>query len=255
MPANPPKKENICAILVTYHPDNELPKRVDALASQVAYCVIVDNTLMPDISAPVSEAAKKNKNINVIQNKKNNLANADNQGAAFARKHNYQWILTMDQDSLPAKGMVQEQINAYHLARKEGIYADVIGVNFTYKDTGETAFAKQCSHKGYFTDFKETGIQRSGSLLSLDAYQKAGPFREWFVIDYIDTEYCRRLNRKGFCGIIACKAGMIHSISKTFNFKRRWRYRIPNKLMLGIEYFFRNPRWAIKKMLYRYEKS
>jgi len=240
-----PKKENICAIIVTYRPDNEFPKRVDALAPQVAYCVIVDNTLTPNIPAPIDEAARKNKNIKVIQNKKNNLANADNQGAAFAQQHGYQWILTMDQDSLPAKSMVQEQINAYHLARKEGIYADLVGVNFTDKDTGEIVFKKECSHKKYFTDFKETGIQRSGRLLSIAAYKKAGKFCEWFWIDYVDTEYSRRLERYGYLGIIACNARMQHHISKKHLWKRQLFSRRWGQFILLIKY----PSWTVKKMI------
>lgn len=239
-----PTKDNICALIVAFNPDDDLPKRVAALAPQVAHCVIVDNSLRPDFPDSIVEIVNEYENVEIIKNEKNNLARADNKGALIAKERGYQWILTMDQDSFPEAAMVAEQIRAYYLACEKGLIIDIIGVNFFYDDTGEIAFEKKCAHKEYVAGFKETGIQRSGRLLSLAAYQKAGRFCEWFWIDYIDTEYSRRLERYGFLGIIACNAYMRHHISKRYSWKRLLFSRMWGRFILLIMY----PRWTIKKI-------
>ena len=38
-----PTKRKICAVFVTYHPDNDFPKRLDKILAQVDRIVIVDN--------------------------------------------------------------------------------------------------------------------------------------------------------------------------------------------------------------------
>lgn len=239
-----PTKDNICAVIVTFNPDDDFSKRLEAIASQVAYCVIIDNSAMLHFPACVINAAKEHQNVEIIKNEKNNLARADNKGALIVKERGYQWMLTMDQDSLPEKTMVAEQIRAYHLAREKGLIVDVIGVNFLYDDTGEIAFAKKCARKEYVADLKETGIQRSGRLLSLTAYERAKRFCEWFWIDYVDTEYSRRLERCGFLGIIACNAHMRHHISKGYSWKRLLFSRVWGRFVLLIMY----PRWTVKKL-------
>jgi rhamnosyltransferase len=41
-------------------------------------------------------------------------------------------------------------------------------------------------------------VMTSGNLLSLKAFRDVGPFLADFFIDYIDIEYCLKLNYKGY---------------------------------------------------------
>ncbi|MBI3335000.1 MAG: methyltransferase domain-containing protein [Candidatus Portnoybacteria bacterium] len=242
----PPAKENISAVIVAHDPQRDIIKEAAALAAQVDAVVIVDNASQNN-AALVRTAARVNSNIVLISNRENaGQAKALNQGVGWAANQHYQWILLMDHDSLPAKDMVSEQILAYLEAFAQGIRADLIGVNFMYRDTGKHAFPYECGGKTYIHK-RNIGIQTSGSLLSLHAYQRVGPFCEYFFIDYIDTEYCIRLQKKKFNTIIACKARMLHTISNRYAGMRRY-YRWRNWFIIAIKH----PLWAIKNF---YEKK
>lgn len=238
----PPDPTTICAVVVTFRPSAELLPALAALAPQVAHIVIVDNGSSDPITI---------KDATFISNKENRGQGvALNQGIKEAYKRNFSWVLLMDQDSLADPAMVQELIKAYYTASKHHDPVGLIGVNFTYRTTGRLAYNKESAGR---TFFKRTGIQISGSLLSLAAYQSVGPFREDFFIDYIDTEYCLRLHATGFAGIIAYNAHMAHGLGQkgkytaTANYSplRRY-YRTRNELVLIKEYALKNPWWTLK---------
>lgn len=243
---NPPIKKNICAIFVAFNPDRSFPQRVRALVPQVDLTIIIDNNSTPQTFASIENVSIP-KNVEIIKNSENvGLAKALNQGARYALKNGYQWMLTMDQDSLADPHMVEELINGYCTAKHDGIQADLIGVNFIYENTREHAFSHECIGREYVHK-RNIGIQTSGSLLSLYAYERVGPFCEYFFIDYIDTEYCIRLQKKKFNTIIACKARMLHNISNRYIGMRRY-YRWRNWFIIAVKH----PIWALKNA---YEKK
>lgn len=248
-----PTKENICAVFVTYYPDDGFPKRVALLSPQVAHYIIIDNTPASDASPCIEKAKKENPSGEVVRNRENfGLAKGLNQGIQLAEKLGYLWLLTMDQDSEAALDMVSELLKAHNTATRENMHVDLIGVNLNYRGTKHFTFDRQCGGLDYI---KKMGIQTSGSLFSLSMYKRIGPFREDFFIDYIDTEYCLRLKRAGFQSIIACRAHMLHSIGNTkkysvtihYNALRRY-YRTRNGFTLLKEYAFKEPWWVIKKI-------
>lgn len=236
-----PSKETICAVVVTFNPPDSLHRTLSLLAPQVGHIIIVDNA-----SAHLLNHA----NATLIANKKNEgQGMALNQGIREARRRNASWVLMMDQDSVPAPDMVEELIKAYR-ATKDKKRVALIGTNFTYRTSGRLAYKNECAGKVFF---EREGIQISGSLLSLAAYEAIGPFRENFFIDYIDTEYCLRLADKKFKGIIACNAHMTHDLGEkgkhtataNYNALRRY-YRTRNECILMREYALKKPWWTIK---------
>ena len=250
-----PKKENICAIFVTYNPDESLIKNIEAIINQVKKIVIIDNKSASDSWKFIKKITKKHSNINLIKNNGNvGLAKALNQGAEYALKNKYEWILTMDQDSLARYNMVKFLIKAYNNAVGSKTNPVLIGSNFLHEYNKKSNFERLCKNKVYI---KRNGIQTSGSLLSLSTYKNIGPFRNDFFIDYIDTEYCLRLKHKKLNTIIACDAYMLHSIAAiekgaslpSYNHLRRY-YRMKNGLKLVKENIFKDPLWTIKKIFY-----
>lgn len=252
-------RKQIGAVFVTFNPDSQFSQRVKTLAGQVASVVVIDNNSVPERFEFVKQT--KAPNIEVIRNKKNEgIAKALNQGAAWARKQKFSWLLMMDQDSLASDDMVKEMQRSHQEALKESLQPSLIGVNFVYTINGKAAFALEHKKKSFF---KTVGVQTSGSLLSLNMYKNTGPFREDFFIDYVDTEYCLRLKNKGQYAIIACKALMRHGLGTkgastlTANYSplRRY-YRMRNELVTMREYLFKNPWWVGKHALYMiYEYS
>ena len=64
-----PPKRNVCAVFVTYHPDNDFLRRLDKILAQVDRIVIVDNGSNQKACLMLHKLAD-NDNAAVIQNKK-----------------------------------------------------------------------------------------------------------------------------------------------------------------------------------------
>ena len=97
-------------------------------------------------------------------------------------------------------------------------------------------------------------VMTSGNLLNLVAFKKTGKFNEKYFIDYVDHEYCFRLQRKGFCIKIFKGSVLLHKLGnmeiKKFsgstvcftnhNYIRRY-YMTRNRLDLAYNYLFSFP--------------
>ena len=105
----------IACVVVTYNPDNSLIEGINLLSDQVDKILIVDNGSKDSGIKLIKEIKKCNEDkIEVVFNEDNlGIAAALNIGAKYAIEHKYQWLLTMDQDSRPAKDMVEKMIKTY----------------------------------------------------------------------------------------------------------------------------------------------
>ena len=102
-------------------------------------------------------------------------------------------------------------------------------------------------------------VMTSGNLLNLVAFKKTGKFNEKYFIDYVDHEYCFRLQRKGFCIKIFKGSVLLHKLGnmeiKKFlgstvcftnhNYIRRY-YMTRNRLDLAYNYFFSFPEFILQ---------
>lgn len=161
----------ILAVVVLYFPEKEIGEIIKSYQNEVDEILIVDNT-------------------------KNNagVATALNIGLEKAIKENFDWLLTMDQDS------VFEDVNelkrvAFSSDEDVAIVAPV----------HQTQKARVQSSKFIMT---------SGNLLRIKAAKEAGPFLDKLFIDSVDNEYCLRLQRLGFKIIRAHRSVLHHNLGK-----------------------------------------
>lgn len=250
-------QKDICAILVTYYPQEHLEERLKNVLCQVDQAVIIDN-YSPE---PYAQSLKKTASdfgANLIVNSQNlGIATALNQGLNYARLRGYKWALTLDQDSIVRPHLVEACIDAYRECGYRNLVG-LIGSNFREKHTGKT-LVKENRFKG--KSWAESKmIITSGSLMSIPIFDKVGPFRDDYFIDMVDFEYCMRLRTKGYKVIITSHIGMDHPIGakgtcKAFN-KRleisscspiRNYYRCRNSIIMAREYFWEDPLWALKR--------
>lgn len=97
---------------------------------------------------------------------------------------------------------------------------------------------------------------------NLGIYEQAGPFRDDFFIDYVDTEYCLRVKRRGFHIIVACNAHLQHKLGNqkkfkvgplemrpTFHSPVRWYYISRNRIPMIREYGLRFPHWLLYELV------
>ncbi|MEE5988831.1 glycosyltransferase [Ligilactobacillus equi] len=98
----------ICAGIVLYNPEIELLKKnVEVLYKQVEEILLYDNG--SDNILKVIEAFSNYENITIKNGIKNKgIAHALNEILEWADSKNYEWVLTMDQDSICSKSIIKE---------------------------------------------------------------------------------------------------------------------------------------------------
>ncbi len=217
---------NISAVIVLYNPNNKLTDNIYSYLEQVDKLYAVDNSEYKD--NVLIEELKQNKKIKYIDNKGNRgIAHALNVGANEAIKDGYDFLLTMDQDSKTSENMIflmLECIQNFNLL-EVGIISPFHASKFN-----ATSNDKGC--------VKKNMVMTSGNLLSLEAYKKSGPFLEELFLDYVDNEYCLRLQRNGYKVIEVSEAILHHNLGElskhTLLGKNMYCYNYP-----PIRYYYR----------------
>jgi rhamnosyltransferase len=243
----------ICCLIVTYNPDDELLSIINIIKFQVGKTIIVDNKSEGKGAAIVSHIAEMDK-VFLLRNKVNvGIAKALNQGVGLAKKMGYEWVLTFDQDTTPFHNIIEIMSEVYTLyPEKQKIGA--IGVNFSSEDSGD--YYRFNTGKIYH---ERDYLITSGCLLSIKAFNEIGGFREDLFIDNVDLEYSLRLKEYGKVSIITKKWGMRHKagdpktkkfwgislVSSNHSSLRRY-YMARNHVILSKEYIFRNPYFILK---------
>jgi rhamnosyltransferase len=220
VPEQFPARGNVCAVLVTYHPDSEFPARLSRIIPQVGGTVIVDNGSC-DMSSRMLRELSAGSTLTLINNLENlGIARALNLGAQHALAHGYSWALLLDQDTDVDEDMV-ERLLATHASCPYGDRLAVVGSRFR-DSNGRPAEPSYLDSKGEHWDEVESVIT-SGSLLALDVYAAVGPFRDEFFIDYVDTEYCFRARAAGYRVIETRRPLMSHTVGAPTPHRMLWR--------------------------------
>jgi rhamnosyltransferase len=222
MNANEPKKENICSIIITYHPDADFTGRAIKTARQVGKVVIVDNH-SNDQEVAMLRRASSRLNAHLILNPDNfGVATALNQGICWAREQGCVWALTFDQDTVPSDKIVDDLIAVYQdCPFRENI--GMIGTNYQDPNNGYVHRQISPSHNAQQALWEEKKtLITSGCLLSISAFERVGPFRDEFFIDQVDHEYCLRLRKYGYRILLSLNLGMLHSVGVRKSHKFFW---------------------------------
>ncbi len=251
-------KEQTCAVIVTYHPDGGLPRRVAGIAQQVGAVVIVDNHSSDEARRMLRDLCAGSPNVDLIANRENRgVAAALNQGIEWARARGYAWALTLDQDTIPMDSLVPTLAAVYEEARATKRIA-VIGSNYVDGDPGGEGARWRAGDDDGRTWIETATVLTSGSALSLSAFEVVGPFREELFIDHVDHEYCLRARASGFSVILARNPVMTLSIGAATNHRllwkefrtanhpaQRWYFSSRNLTVLVRQYWRREFRWAL----------
>jgi len=213
--------DEVIAVIVTYHPESErLGLLLDSLKCQVTRVVVVDNGSSPDIRRYLAD--RKEHNIHCLLLGSNlGIAAAQNAGIAWAQERDGNYVLLMDQDSVPQTEMVEELLQTYLRLKRQNIKVAAVGSR--YKDgadgqlsgfvrfsgrTGSRAVSCRENQQEVECDF----VIASGSLIPLSVIDDVGGMDEGFFIDHVDTEWCLRTRSKGYKIYGACLAVMHHEL-------------------------------------------
>jgi rhamnosyltransferase len=199
----------ICAVFVTFNPEKNLIKNVEAIKPQVDKVIIIDNASSEESLKFLKQLeASDSSKIQILYNKYNlGIATALNQGSHLAIQANYEWIITFDQDSFADIGFVETLLNEYKNSSDPENIAILAPIPFDQT----TGF----SPKPY-CDLKEghvvaDSVITSGSLIKLSAVQQVGFFDDNFFIDYVDHDFCLKLRKFGYRLLLVPKARLAHN--------------------------------------------
>ncbi len=208
---------SVTAVMVTYHTKAPLAPVLAALRPQVARLIIIDNGSNAQTVATLQALASAHADwVTVIFNAENiGLAAAQNQGIRAALAAGLEWVLLLDDDSLPAPDMVPKMLTPLPQATVGILAPRMVEQNvetpthYLVKKTGQWRLRRLQVAQGAALDDVATVIA-SGSMIRRAVFEKVGLMREGFFIDYIDHDFCLRAHTAGFAIRVMGAAVLYH---------------------------------------------
>lgn len=204
-------KMRICAGIITYNPTlTDVSTCLEALCNQVERVIIVDNASKNVKS--LQEVVSKYANVTLVKNSQNiGFAKALTQVFEWAKSQGFNWVLTLNDDSVVPSNMISEYKkileNQGSLVNQKNAKNSKIAIvcSLLKNRLDGTILHSKCHEDECIT---------SGSLTSVEAWAKIGGFDEWLEIDGVDFDFSRRLVRAGW-KIVECQnVIMEHQIGK-----------------------------------------
>lgn len=235
----------IAAGIITYNPNIcDIQTCLTALLGQVEVVLIVDNA-----SSNIDElrdAVAHNPQVTLIANDENRgFAAGLTQMFGWARSHGFDWVLTLNDDSIVPSHMVDTYRKV--LERADGNRIGIVCCLLKNRLDG-TLLHSKCSDDECIT---------SGSLTRVKAWESIGGFDEWLVIDGVDFDFSRRMVRAGW-QIVECQnvvmkhqIGQARSVNLLVKHPIVWNHNAQRKY-----YIARNMQYIDYKLdTYSYGKS
>ena len=223
--------------VVLYNPDiKRLQENISSVSQHAAEIVLVDNhsSNQHEIKRAVAEYS----NIYFLANQKNEgIAKALNQICAHTLSRGYEYVITLDQDSVCPPEMFEEYDKL--LPNPEiGIICPVI------RDRNHDL--EQLVYAEAYTEISR--CITSASLVCLKVWQVVGGFDESMFIDGVDFDFCDRVRQCHYKIIRANSVILLHEIGhiqiRRFLF---WKVRVKNHGAFRKYYIARNTVYLARK--------
>lgn len=216
-PRTPARAEGVCAVVVTYHPDAALlAQALEALQAQASRVAVVDNATPGPETRELCARFSRVDWLPLPENR--GLAAALNVGIAHARAlPGVTDVLLMDQDSVPAPGMVAA-LKATLERQSRGTRVAAVGTRFHDPREGVDApfvrirfpVNRQLHCDGECDAVACDFLITSGSLIPLAVLDAVGDMDAGLFIDNVDLEWSFRAVAAGYALFGACGARMLH---------------------------------------------
>jgi rhamnosyltransferase len=190
----------IAAVVVLYNPNLDVLDNINSYMNQVDKLFVIDNSEY--INNSLKEKIQLNIKSEYICNNFNiGIAAALNLASKKAASEGFEYLLTVDQDSIAEPLMVEKLLNCFSLKSNIAVvspfHLNTKGKNNIYPD-------KDCS--------EVLTAMTSGNLVKINVLNTVGGYKEDLFIDYVDHELCLRLNKMGYKVYICYKATLRHSL-------------------------------------------
>lgn len=237
----------VLAITVTWKPQvGQVCRQVDRLLDENVDVLVVDNGSANSEDLTV-ELHKYGTRVTLMKLEKNfGIAYAQNRGIEVAIQQNFQYVLLMDQDSLPESYMVYKLLEALikipdaaaigpnfiddeHRARSRFIRLE--GLKIVKMSSGDSPNLVEVDH-----------LIASGSLIPVQHLLTVGFMDETLFIDYVDIEWALRARSIGLRSYGLFSARMFHTLGDdhlnilgskiAVHSPQRYYYMVRNALLL-----------------------
>ncbi|WP_413506109.1 glycosyltransferase family 2 protein [Photobacterium phosphoreum] len=222
----------IFAVVILYNPDlSDLKKSLNILKKQVDFIVIGNNSNYPIEVNYLSDV----KIFNFMDNL--GIAKAQSLCMKWAFDNDAEYIIQMDQDSIPHSDLVQKLLLCSAVLQEKGLNIGIVG-SVDYDKDDKDHFIKKKSFKSIgccnvlFTDY----IISSGSLISKNVYETIGGMDDDLFIDLVDFEYCWRSSSKGFVNVKCYEANIAHKVGQGILKKGFLKLYTPNPIRQYYQY-------------------
>jgi rhamnosyltransferase len=238
----------IAGVVVLFNSRNEVLDNIRTYLSDIDILFAVDNSTEKNEHL-IGELTCMDKVNYLPVGRNSGVAHALNLGAEKAIAEGFDFIVTMDDDSQAAPNLV----SGYKEFLRSRNDVDSIGIISPFH------FYKNYTEK-VNPEVKEilTAIT-SGSLINLRCHQNVGPFLEPLFIDYVDFEYCLRLQAHGYRIIRLGSCVLYHALGSMISHKIFFRkvgvtrhsplriyYRTRNRLFVAKKFILKFPGFVLK---------
>jgi len=179
----------ICACIVLYNPEMEVISNVKNLLGFTSDVLVLDNS---DYLNRTSQQISHTEGITYVWFKKNTgIANALKYAADYSSAKGFDYLLTMDQDSVFPIDKKREILSLL----KANFDYSILALNYNGKNQSSSEVSQV---NDWIT---------SGSFIKLEDYKKVDGFNPLLFIDYVDYDLCEQFVSKGL------KIGVMNRIS------------------------------------------
>lgn len=250
------------AVFSAYRPTPSLVDAVAAVQTQVDGVVVIDDGSGPAAADVLDALRARGVQVEALTQNRG-IAVALNRGIAQAMDAGAERVVTFDQDSHASDGFIAALEAAADRAAAAGVRVGAVVPEY-FAQVRQARGPAQAA----YSDASE--VIQSGMLIPVDTIRSAGPLREDFFIDLVDTEFELRLRRAGLRVLAAHSVRLEHALGAAYRrelFGRpvrlpgippvltlstpfRYFYRVRNRCVLTREYFRIAPGTVARAVLF-----
>jgi len=191
---------NIAGVVILYHPDiKQLSENINTYVLGLKQLYIYDNS---EIQTPGIEAALNNLHPCIkyqFFNNNQGIAKRLNQAVEAAMQTQYDYLLTMDQDSSFKPGDFEKYKSL--IQKEEYTKVAQFGINCQPQITMSSEQPQEA-----------LTLITSGSILNLSLIKKVGDFNEDLFIDFVDAEFSYRVVQHGLINLMFSNIQLNHAL-------------------------------------------
>jgi rhamnosyltransferase len=228
-------QNKVIAVIVSFNGGAKIMKTIAALSRQVQLIHVVDNG-SDQTSLLLLERAERDGSISLCRFGVNRgIGCALNAGLATARKLGFEWVLTMDQDSIAAPDMIAS------FARTVAGDARALCLSPNIVLHGESSVTHATGSVAYAIT--------SGNLVNMEIYTAIGGYNEEYFIDCVDFDFSLRVRRAGYKILKDPAALLFHELGEKNNLPKLYKRYYALHSPLRRYYMVRNLLYLARKYM------